>query len=84
MLSQPDQIEAGVGDRLGLVAHDRVPAALARLRLPSGGAAGVCARRPGLRRRPVNVLLDTPIWLWWLLGSERLSAAEVRALDRSA
>jgi PIN domain nuclease of toxin-antitoxin system len=32
----------------------------------------------------VNVLLDTPIWLWWLLGSERLSAAEVRALDRSA
>lgn len=32
----------------------------------------------------MTVLLDTHIWLWWLLGSEKLSLAEVHALDRSA
>ena len=32
----------------------------------------------------MRVLLDTHVWIWWLLGSERLSLAERRALDRSA
>lgn len=27
-------------------------------------------------------LLDTHIWVWWMLGDERLSAGEVDALDR--
>jgi hypothetical protein len=29
----------------------------------------------------MKVLLDTPIWIWWLLGSERLSPARRRCLD---
>jgi PIN domain nuclease of toxin-antitoxin system len=32
----------------------------------------------------VKVLLDTHIWIWWLLGSDRLSAAERHCLDRLA
>jgi PIN domain nuclease of toxin-antitoxin system len=32
----------------------------------------------------VTVLLDTHVWLWWLLGSERLSAGETHSLDRLA
>jgi PIN domain nuclease of toxin-antitoxin system len=32
----------------------------------------------------VKVLLDTNIWIWWLLGCERLSIAHRRALDRLA
>ncbi len=32
----------------------------------------------------MTVLLDTHIWLWWLLGSDRLSAQERLALDRLA
>lgn len=32
----------------------------------------------------MKVLLDTHIWIWWLLGSERLSVAERRCLDRLA
>jgi PIN domain nuclease of toxin-antitoxin system len=32
----------------------------------------------------VKLLLDTHVWIWWLLGSERLSLAERRALDRLA
>jgi PIN domain nuclease of toxin-antitoxin system len=32
----------------------------------------------------VKVLLDTHVWLWWLLGSERLLPEERRALDRLA
>jgi PIN domain nuclease of toxin-antitoxin system len=32
----------------------------------------------------VKVLLDTHVWLWWLLGSERLRPEERRALDRLA
>jgi hypothetical protein len=32
----------------------------------------------------VKVPLDTPIWIWWLLGCERLSIAHRRALDRLA
>ncbi len=28
------------------------------------------------------ILLDTHVWLWWLLGSPRLPAKERRALDR--
>ena len=30
------------------------------------------------------MLLDTHMWLWWLLGSDRLSGAEVHALDQLA
>jgi PIN domain nuclease of toxin-antitoxin system len=30
----------------------------------------------------LRVLLDTHIWLWWLLGSSRLPAKERAALDR--
>ena len=30
----------------------------------------------------MKVLLDTHIWIWWLLGCERLSIAHRRALDR--
>ncbi|MCX5954842.1 MAG: nucleotidyltransferase domain-containing protein [Cyanobacteria bacterium] len=30
----------------------------------------------------MKVLLDTHIWLWWLLGSERLEHLEHRSLDR--
>jgi PIN domain nuclease of toxin-antitoxin system len=30
----------------------------------------------------VKVLLDTHVWIWWLLGSERLSLNERRSLDR--
>jgi PIN domain nuclease of toxin-antitoxin system len=30
------------------------------------------------------ILLDTHIWLWWLLGSSNLSEAEIFALDQSA
>jgi PIN domain nuclease of toxin-antitoxin system len=32
----------------------------------------------------LSVLLDTHIWTWWLLGSERLSTPERTALDRLA
>jgi PIN domain nuclease of toxin-antitoxin system len=32
----------------------------------------------------VKVLLDTHVWLWWLLGSERLRVQERRSLDRLA
>ena len=32
----------------------------------------------------MRVLLDTHIWLWWLTGSQELSASERRALDRCA
>ena len=32
----------------------------------------------------MKVLLDTHIWIWWLLGCERLSIAHRRALDRLA
>ncbi|MGB5134898.1 MAG: type II toxin-antitoxin system VapC family toxin [Prochlorococcaceae cyanobacterium] len=32
----------------------------------------------------MKVLLDTHVWLWWLLGSERLRAQERRSLDRLA
>ena len=32
----------------------------------------------------MKLLLDTHVWIWWLLGSERLSVAERRALDRLA
>jgi PIN domain nuclease of toxin-antitoxin system len=32
----------------------------------------------------VNVLLDTHVWLWWLLGSEQLQTRDRRALDRMA
>lgn len=30
----------------------------------------------------MRVLLDTHVWLWWLLGSPRLPAKERAALDR--
>jgi len=30
----------------------------------------------------LKVLLDTHIWMWWLLGSSRLPAPERAALDR--
>ena len=30
------------------------------------------------------ILLDTHVWLWWLLGSPRLPAGERTALDRAA
>jgi len=32
----------------------------------------------------VKVLLDTHVWLWWLLGSDRLQKRERTALDRLA
>jgi len=32
----------------------------------------------------VKVLLDTHVWLWWLLGSDRLPKRERTALDRLA
>ncbi len=32
----------------------------------------------------MSVLLDTHVWLWWLLGSERLPRRERAALDRLA
>jgi PIN domain nuclease of toxin-antitoxin system len=32
----------------------------------------------------VKVLLDTHVWLWWLLGSDRLQKQERTALDRLA
>jgi len=32
----------------------------------------------------VKILLDTHAWIWWLLGSERLSKPERRSLDRVA
>jgi PIN domain nuclease of toxin-antitoxin system len=32
----------------------------------------------------VTVLLDTHVWLWWILGSNRLPARERVALDRLA
>lgn len=32
----------------------------------------------------MRLLLDTHIWLWWLLGSDRLPTRERRALDRLA
>lgn len=32
----------------------------------------------------MKVLLDTHVWLWWLLGSERLNATELKALDQLA
>ena len=32
----------------------------------------------------MTVLLDTHVWLWWLLGSDRLPARERGALDRLA
>ncbi|MCP9834141.1 MULTISPECIES: type II toxin-antitoxin system VapC family toxin [unclassified Cyanobium] len=32
----------------------------------------------------MKVLLDTHVWLWWLLGSECLGARERRSLDRMA
>ena len=32
----------------------------------------------------MSILLDTHVWLWWLTGAGRLSAAERRALDAAA
>jgi PIN domain nuclease of toxin-antitoxin system len=32
----------------------------------------------------VKALLDTHIWIWWLLGSDRLSERERQALDQLA
>ena len=32
----------------------------------------------------MKTLLDTHVWLWWLLGSDRLAHRERRALDRLA
>ena len=32
----------------------------------------------------MKVLLDTHVWLWWLLGSDRLRKRERTALDRLA
>ncbi len=32
----------------------------------------------------MKVLLDTHVWIWWLLGSERLSPPERRSLDQGA
>lgn len=32
----------------------------------------------------MRILLDTHVWLWWLLGSDRLPTRERRALDRLA
>lgn len=32
----------------------------------------------------MTVLLDTHVWLWWLLGSDRLKTSERTALDRLA
>ena len=32
----------------------------------------------------MNVLLDTHVWLWWLIADPRLPAAERRALDGEA
>jgi PIN domain nuclease of toxin-antitoxin system len=32
----------------------------------------------------VRILLDTHVWLWWLLGSDRLSTKERVELDRLA
>lgn len=32
----------------------------------------------------MRTLLDTHVWLWWLLGSDRLANGERRALDRLA
>ena len=32
----------------------------------------------------MKVLLDTHVWIWWVLGSERLSPPERRCLDRLA
>lgn len=32
----------------------------------------------------MSILLDTHIWLWWLLGSDRLPTKERVALDRLA
>ena len=32
----------------------------------------------------MKVLLDTHVWIWWVLGSERLSPPERRSLDRLA
>ena len=32
----------------------------------------------------MKVLLDTHVWIWWVLGSERLSPPERRCLDQLA
>jgi PIN domain nuclease of toxin-antitoxin system len=32
----------------------------------------------------VTVLLDTHVWLWWLLGSDRIAKKERQELDRLA
>ena len=32
----------------------------------------------------MRILLDTHVWLWWLLGSDRLPTQEHRALNRLA
>ncbi len=32
----------------------------------------------------MKILLDTHVWLWWLLGSDRLAHREQSALDRLA
>lgn len=32
----------------------------------------------------MTILLDTHVWLWWLLGSDQLPAKERDALDRMA
>lgn len=32
----------------------------------------------------MKVLLDTHVWIWWLLGSEKLSPQEKRSIDRLA
>jgi PIN domain nuclease of toxin-antitoxin system len=32
----------------------------------------------------VKVLLDTHVWIWWLLGSDRLSPPEQHSLDQRA
>ena len=32
----------------------------------------------------MSVLLDTHLWLWWLLGSPQLTSRQRRAIDQAA
>ena len=71
-----------------LITRHGIP--VARLTPPSMGLATVPSpwlvlRGSGrLDAEPEHSLLDTDVWLWWLLGSERLEHQDQRSLDRLA
>lgn len=77
-------VQAGAGDCAGgSRAQSQAVAGLEGEGLAQGGA--FCASRDAFRNRRAEMtaapVLDTHVWIWWMLGDPRLKAAEREALD---